>query len=270
MEKMIDIWKPIRDLDEEINKGKRRPMMSIMEYMKPLKSIRFFHKEGVGEYTQPEIKAYPTTCLPEKRVHNDNISPPPLGSEKTWYMQRQVNTNNRVRMKNIETGVLFEFTTMVNSARFLGVKEHYMRFGINDEEARVFRVGEEKFVFEYDGVERPNGCGVVGREFGGFLIEIVSSTGRRRRFESYLSAAKQLGLLSGHIMEEEDRWKNNRFAKKYVTGKEVYTIEFNGEGRDIDDSNGIHCHWKGIYTGDWEKIKRVRITQGNPQPLFQN
>ena len=140
-----------------------------------------------------------------------------------------------------------------------------MSYGIVDEVARVYRVGEEEYVFEYDGVERPMERSSSQRMLNG-LVEVVSSTGRRRQFDSYLSVARQLGLLVGHVIEEEKRWKNNQFAKRYVTGKEDYTIEFGGEGRDKDCSNGIVCHWKGIYDkdGGWEKIHRIEVSYGKP------
>ena len=38
---MTDKYEPIRKLDEEMNGKKRVPMMSIGEYMKPLRFIRF-------------------------------------------------------------------------------------------------------------------------------------------------------------------------------------------------------------------------------------
>ena len=183
------------------------------------------------------------------------------------YQLREANKSDRIRVKNIRNGLSFEFSAMANSARFLGATRANMSYGIRDEVARVYRVGEEEFVFEYSGEERPmersSGCLVLN----GFA-EVVSSTGRRsRRFDSYLSVAKQLGLLVGHVIEEERRWKNNQFAKRYVCGKYVYTIEFNGEERDIDSGKGIVCHWKGIYNedGDWEKISRIKVTYGNPQ-----
>ena len=187
--------------------------------------------------------------------------------EEEGYEPREANKSNRIRVKNVGNGVTFEFSAMVNSARFLGATRANMSYGIRDEVARVYRVGEKEFVFEYDGVERPMERSSSQRMMNGFA-EVVSSTGRRsRRFDSYLSVARHLGLLVGHVIEEENRWKNNQFAKRYVTGKENYTIEFNGEERDVDYSNGIHCHWKGIYDkdGDWEKIKRIKVTYGNPQ-----
>ena len=223
----------IRELDEE-RMGVRLPEMSVEKYMEP-----------------PPFWELGASIKDEEEEPYDYI--------------KLANKDNRIRVKNIYTGVSFEFSAMVNSARFLGATRNNMSFGIIDDVARVYRVGEEEFVFEYDGVERPIESSSSQRVFDG-LIEVVSSTGRRRRFGSYLSVAKQLGLLVGHVIEEENRWKNNQFAKRYVTGKENYTIEFNGEERDKDNGQGIVCHWKGIYDkdGDWEKIKRIKVTYGNP------
>ena len=130
--------------------------------------------------------------------------------------------------------------------------------------ARVYRVGEgeEGYVFEYDGKERPLEDGDGGRWSSlNSLAEVVSSTGRRRRFDSYLSVVRQLGLLVGHVIEEEKR----TMAKYYVLGKEGFTIEFGGKKRQEDGGRGIHCHWKGIYDGDWEKIGGIKVTFGKPQ-----
>ena len=220
---MAHTYESIRELDDEMNGGKREKEMSIDEYMLP-----------------PPFWELGASIKEEE--------------EEQPHFIKLANKSNRIRVKNIRTGVLFGFTTMVNSARFLGATRANMSFGIIDEVARVYRVGEEEFVFEYDGVERPIERSSFQRVFDG-LIEVVSSTGRRRQFDSYLSVAKQLGLLVGHVIEEENRWKNYQFAKRYVIGKENYTIEFNGEERDVDYGNGIVCHWKGIYNedGDWEK-----------------
>ena len=213
--------------------------------------------------------------VPEMSVANYMIPPPfwELGSsikdeevrEEQSHLIRLANKSNRIRVKNIRTGVSFEFSAMMNAARFLGATRANMSYGIVDEVARVYRVGEEEYVFEYDGVERPMERSSSQRTLNG-LVEVVSSTGRRRQFDSYLSVARQLGLLVGHVIEEEKRWKNNQFAKRYVTGKENYTIEFEGEERDKDCGSGIVCHWKGIYDedGDWEKISRIKVTYGKP------
>ena len=183
------------------------------------------------------------------------------------YQPREANKSNRIRVKKVGNGVLFEFSAMANSARFLGATRANMSYGIRDEVARVYRVGGDEFVFEYDGVERPMECSSSQRTLNGFA-EVVSITGRRsRRFDSYLSVARHIGLLVGHVIEEENRWKNEKLAKRYICEKYDYTIEYNGEERDIDNSSGIHCHWKGIYDedGDWGKIRRIKVTYGNPQ-----
>ena len=216
------IYDLIKELDKERrgNKGGAQEM-SIENYMEPPP----FWELG-GSINEEEEERYEPYSQP-----------------------REANKSNRIRVKNIRTGVLFEFSKMVNSARFLGATRANMSYGINDEVARVYRVGEEEYIFEYDGVDRSIGSYGYERTYGG-LIEVVSSTGRRRQFDSYLSVARQLGLLVGHVIEEEKRWRNNQFAKRYVTGKENYTIEFEGEERDKDRGSGIVCHWKGIYEKD--------------------
>ena len=181
------------------------------------------------------------------------------------HQPREANKSDRIRVKNIQNGLSFEFSAMANSARFLGATRANMSYGIRDEVARVYRVGEDEFVFEYNGEERPMERSSSQRMMNGFA-EVVSSTGRRsRRFDSYLSVAKQLGLLVGHVIEEEKRWKNNQLAKRYVCGENDYTIEFNGEERDIDNGRGIVPHWSGIYDGNFEGICGLKVTKGNIQ-----
>ena len=235
---MTSTYDSIRELDEEVNGGQRLPEMSITNYMIP---PTFWELGGSPKEEEEEVR--------------DELIRP----------TRLANKSNRIRVKNIRTGVSFEFSAMANAARFLGATRANMSYGIVDEVARVYCVGEEEYVFEYDGVERPMERSSSQRVLNG-LVEVVSSTGRRRRFDSYLSVARQLGLLVGHVMEEEKRWKNNQFAKRYVTGKEDYTIEFEGEERDKDRSSGIVCHWKGIYDedGDWGRISRIKVTYGKP------
>ena len=265
---MAHTYESIRELDEERNGKNRLIEMSIEKYMEP----RPFRK--IGPWGQEEIDETTIGYVcneREARLSKRWKEPPGDLVEKErcvrQYPTGLANSSNRVRVKNVYTGILFEFSAMTDSARFLGATRNNMSFGILDKEARVFCVGQAKFVFEYDGVERSNGYEIAEKVLDGF-VEVVSSTGKRRRFDSYLLVAIRLGLLIGHIKEEEKRWKNNQFAKRYVCGKYVYTIEFNGEERDIDDSNGIHCHWKGIYGGDGDCERgKVMITQGNPQPM---
>ena len=226
------IYDSIRELDEE-GRGNREaaPEMSIVNYMVPPP----FWELG-GSLEMDEIRDEP-------------IRPMKLA-----------NSSNRIRVKNTRTGVSFEFSVMLNSARFLGATANNMRYGILDAVARVYHVGEEEYVFVYDGNERPmeghSGCPSLNGS-----VEVVSCMGGRTPFSSYLSVAKYLGLLVGHIQEEEKRARNGELAKRYIVGKEVYTIEFKGERRDKDRSNGIHCKWKGIYDGDWEKIHCIKVTR---------
>ena len=242
---MEDKYDSIRELDEELVGGWRLPEMSVIDYM-----------------VSPSFEA-PFTPMKMDNIRNIMITS--TRGANSSYRKRFVkgaNSSNRIRVKNIRTGVLIEFDKMINAARFVGTTGANMRCGIAYETARVYRVGEEEYVFEYDGKERPLEDGSRWSSLNG-LVEVVSSTGRRRQFDSYLLVARQLGLLVGHVIEEEKRWKNNQFAKRYITGKENYTIEFEGEERDKDRSSGIVCHWKGIYDkdGDWEKISRIKVTR---------
>ena len=116
----------VRELDEEMNGGKRKMEMSIENYMIPPP----FWKLGASiEKYEKEVR-----CEKEERC-------------VTQYPTNLVNRSNRVRVKNVFTGVLFEFTIMSNSARFLGATHNNMRWGIKDEVARVFCVGRDEFVF---------------------------------------------------------------------------------------------------------------------------
>ena len=179
-------------------------------------------------------------------------------------MIKTVNRETRKRVKNINTGVSFEFCTHVEAARFVGTTDGYMRYAIRDEQARVFCIDGEEYVFVYDGEERP-----IMQEYerlptlANGLIEAVSSTGERTQLHSYLSAARFFGLLIGHVLEEERRGERRELAKGYVIGKKVYTMEFGGRKRNKSQGKGICCHWKGIYDreGDWEKIRRINVTR---------
>ena len=179
-------------------------------------------------------------------------------------MIKTVNRVTRIKVKNIHTGISFEFSTHVEAARFVGTTDGYMRYAIRDKQARVFCIDGEEYVFVYDEEERP-----IMQEYkrpptlANGIIEAVSSTGERTPFYSYLSVAKHLGLLVGHILEEEERARRRELAKGYVIGKKVYTIEFGGKRRNKSQGKGICCHWKGIYDreGDWGKIHRINVTR---------
>ena len=250
----------IRELDEEMSGGKRVMEMSIQKYMEPqpFRKLGPWGEEEIEETTIGYICNEGEACLSKRWKAVPEEERPELCVK--WRPTNLANRNNRVRVKNVYTGVLFEFSIITNSARFLGATHNNMRYGILDEVARVYCVGQDKFVFEYDGVERPSGFDVGGKVLDGF-VEVVWGSGERERFNSYLSVAIHLGLLIGHIMEEKDK----KLAKTYTIGKECCTLEFNGERRQKDYGKGIVSHWVGIYGRDWEKVRKVAITQGNPQ-----
>ena len=285
---MAHTYESIRELDEEINGGKRLLEMSIEKYMepRPFRKIGPWGQEEIDETTvgyvcnerearlskrwkePPEIKMLP---YEESDVDGDGniiqMEEYKNGRVGGRYQMGKADRSNRVRVKNVYTGVLFEFSIMSNSARFLGVGHNIMRYGTMYESARVFRVGRDRFVFEYDGVERHSGyCDVEEKVLDGF-VEVVWGSGLRERFDSYLSVAIHIGLLIGYIVEEEDRWRGGKLAKRYKVGKKYCTLEFNGESRENDYGKCIVSHWMGLYVGDWEKVRKVTITQGNSQPL---
>ena len=278
---MAHRYESIRELDEEKNGGKGQIEMSIEKYMEqqPFRKLGPWGEEEIEETTIGYVCNEREACLSKmgKRPHKSLIEK--YGNEERCsgqYPKNLANRSNRIRVKNIKTGVLFEFTQMVNAARFLGATYKNMTFGIIDKEACTYIVGEDKFVFEYDGVERSiSGCALKRVFGGGFamkkevfengFVEVVWGSGDRERFDSYLSVAIHLGLLIGHIIEEEDRWRKEELAKTYTIGKECCTLEFNGERRQRDYGKGIVSHWKGLYVEDWKKVRKVVITQGNPQ-----
>ena len=228
---MTSIYDSIRELDGEMNGGQRVKEMTIENYMVPPPFWKLGGSPEVGVVIEEPIRA------------------------------KIANSTNRIRVKNIRTGVLIEFDKMINAARFVGTTGINMRCGIGYVMARVYRVGEEEYVFEYDGQERL----LDGDRFSSLdgSVVAISDKGERIPFPSYLSIAKYLGLLVGHILEEKKR----ELAKKYVLGKETFTIEFEGKRRRKDHGRGIVCYWKGIYDEDFEEIGGVggiRVTYGKP------
>ena len=234
--KMCDKYDSIRELDVEATGWMRQPEMSIANYVVP---PPFWELGG-----SPEVE----------EIRDEPIRP-----------TKVANSSNRIRVKNIHTGVLFEFDKMIDAARFVGTTGANMRCGIAYETARVYRVGEEEYVFEYDGKERPLEDGSRWSSLNG-LVVAVSSTGEKTPFLTYISIAKHLGLLVGHIMEEEKKAQNGELASMFILGKKVFTIEFEGKSRKRRSGRGIVCHWKGIYDkdGGWEKIHRIKVTNGKP------
>ena len=246
---MAHTYDTIRELDDEMNGGQRLPEMSIENYMIPPP----FWELGGSPVKIDNIKNYMIT----PRMGVNSRSPKEF--------VKCANGTNRIRVKNIRTGVLIEFDKMINAARFVGTTGANMRCGFGYETARVYRVGEdgEEYIFEYDGKERPLEDGSCCSSLDGSVVA-VSGKGERIPFPSYLSIAKHLGLLVGHIYEERKR----ELAKKYVLGKETFTIEFKGERRRKDNGRGIVCRWRGIYDEGgrkWGWIKDIKVTYGNPQ-----
>ena len=238
----------IRELDKERrrNEGPEVPVMLVEDYMIPPP----FWELGGSLVKMEHIRNYviSTPCVSNSNHQKEFV--------------KCANSSNRIRVKNICSGVLIEFEKMVNAARFVGTTGANMRCGYGYETARVYRVGEEEYAFEYDGKERPLEDGSRCSSLDGWVVA-VSGKGERVPFPSYLSIAKHLGLLIGHIYEERKR----KLAKKYVLGKETFTLEFGGKKRVIDGGRGIHCRWKGIYDEDFEEIGGVggmKVTYGNP------
>ena len=238
----------IRELDE-VGRKNVVPEMSITSYMMPI--------------------SFKDAFAPIKMEHIRNIMVEPSRA------LRALRRDTRIRVKNIHTGVRFEFKTKINSARFVGATNNAMSMSIGDKRARVYCIDGEEYVFEYDGHDRPTSSDFVSypnSSMGNEVIEVVSSTGERTPHYSYLSVAKQLGLLIRHITEEESREKKGELAKGYVFGKKVYTIEFGGRRRKEVQGRCIRCHWKGIYDkdGDWEKISRINVTRLSHEPIIRN
>ena len=227
----------IRELDKERNGWRNIFMTSIENYMVP---------PPFEEPIVPKMEHIRNYIDTSTRVPNREFV-------------KCANKNNRVRVKNTFTGELIEFDKMINAARFVGTTGANMRCGIGFAVAKMYHVGEREYVFEYDGVERPTRDFSEGRLLDG-MVTVVSSTGEKTPFPSYFSVARQLGLLVGHVIEEEKR----TMAKKYVLGKETFTLEFRGKERVIDGGRGIVCHWKGIYDGNFEGISGIKVTYGNP------
>ena len=205
--------------------------------------------------------------LPEMSIEN-YMKPPPFwelgGSIKDggepYRPPRLANSSNRIRVKNIQTGVLIEFAKMINAARFVGTTANNMRWRLGDETMGVYCVDGKEYVFEFDGVEKPLEGGSYYYEVDGSVM-VVSGKRERMPFPSFILAAKYLGLLLGHVKEERKR----ELARKFVLGKETFTLEFGGKRRQKDKGRGIHCRWKGIYDGNFEGISGIKVTYGNPQ-----
>ena len=105
----------IRELDDERrrNEGVEVPEMSIENYMEPPP----FWELGGSPVKMEHIRNYIVTT---PRVLNSNF-------QKEFV--KCANSSNRIRVKNIRTGVLIEFDKMINAARFVGTTGANMRCG---------------------------------------------------------------------------------------------------------------------------------------------
>ena len=183
MEHISSIYDTIEELDRERgrNVGPEVTEMSVVNYMIP-----------------------PPFWELGSSIKDEEVGEEPSRSVKC------ANSSNRIRVKNIRTGVLIEFDKMINAARFVGTTGVNMRCGFGYEKARVYSVGKEEYVFEYDGKERPLEDGSRCYELDGSVM-VVSDKGERIPFPSYLSIAKYLGLLVGHVREEIENLQKSMF-----------------------------------------------------------
>ena len=171
------------------------------------------------------------------------------------------NKSTRMRVKDINNGDLIEFPKMVEVARFLGTHVSFMRNGIRYGTAMVYRVGEKKYVIEYNGKERPLRIGDWYHEEGK-KITAFHKNGWRKEFLSYFEVARYFGLLVGEVIEDSKRIK----ARIHVMNLEEFTLEFDGVKREIVTSWKVVCSKWGIYDRNYEGIEGIVVTKGNPQP----
>ena len=171
------------------------------------------------------------------------------------------NKSTRMRVKDINNGDLIEFPKMVEVARFLGTHVSFMRNGIRYGSAMVYRVGEKKYVIEYNGKERPLRIGHWCHEEGK-RITAFHKNGWSREFFSYFEVARYFGLLVGEVIEDKKRRK----ARIHVINNEEFTLEFDGVKREIVTSWKVVCSKWGIYDRNYEGIEGIKVTRGNPQP----
>ena len=170
------------------------------------------------------------------------------------------NKSTRIRVKDINNGDLIEFPKMVEVARFLGTHVSFMRNGIRYGSAMVYRVGEKKYVIEYDGKERPLRIGYWCHKEGK-KITAFHKNGWSREFFSYFEVARYFGLLVGEVIEDSKRIK----ARIHVMNGEEFTLEFDGVKREIVTSWKVVCSKWGIYDRNYEGIEGIKVTKGNPQ-----
>ena len=135
--------------------------------------------------------------------------------------------DGKLVVKDIRTNKTWKFGERWEAAWFVGTSLGEMErlLGLFKNEAMVYCVGDKEFIIISDGKERTPTLGRHTIPMNGYA-EVVSSTGDRKRFDSYISVAKHLGLLVGHVIEEKVRNKEGLRSKEYVNDEGRFTIEF--------------------------------------------
>ena len=135
--------------------------------------------------------------------------------------------NTELVVKDIRTNQTWKLGTRWETAWFVGTRLGGMEreLEVFKDEAMVYCVGDKEFIIISDGKERTPTLGRHTIPMNGYA-EVVSSTGDRKRFDSYISVAKHLGLLVGHVIEEKVRNKKGLRSKEYVNDEGRFAIEF--------------------------------------------
>ena len=135
--------------------------------------------------------------------------------------------DGKLVVKDIRTNKTWKFEERWEAAWFVGTSlgEMERELEVFKDEAMVYCVGDKEFIIISDGKERTPTLGRHTIPMNGYA-EVVSSTGDRKRFDSYISVAKHLGLLVGHVIEEKVRNKEGLRSKEYVNDEGRFTIEF--------------------------------------------
>ena len=173
-------------------------------------------------------------------------------------IMNKVNVTSRrttIKIKNINSGELINFSTRIESARFVGRYYGRVVCEMKQLQATVFSIDGEEYVFVFNDEERPiksrsPSC-IVCAPISWQLIEAVSKSEERTPLYSYLSAGRFFGLLIGHIREEEKREGKGMLARIFIVDGEEYVIEFGGRRRERNGCKGVYCCWRGIYDRVW-------------------
>ena len=138
--------------------------------------------------------------------------------------------DGKLVVRNIQTNKTWEFEERWEAAWFVGTSLRGMErmLEIFENEAMVYCVGDEEYVIECEGHYRAPTLGRHTIPINGYA-EVVSSTGDRVRFDSYVSVANYLGLLVGHVIWEKTRNNEGLRSKEYVNDEGTFTIEFEKE-----------------------------------------